>query len=410
MFENVIGQTKVIASIREQIQHDELPRAILLCGPAYSGKLTAALEVARVLACTAHPPGEWGCTCPACVQHRRLTHPHLLITGSRYFVQDIAACAEAMRSSPMDATVYLFVRSVQKLIRRFDPILWEGEETRLSKVLGHLEAIGDAMEGIEPGTPVPEGSDLDARITRVIDAAAKIVASMSSDNIPIHVVRNISSWARLSSPERGKVAILENADRMHDGSRNALLKILEEPPDTVTFILLSANPAALPATIRSRVRPYAFPERSEDDGRTVLQKIFRDTSGRVHSIRQYIMQNALLSNTGFEALARRFLELVVANESAQPEQSLEAIAAEVASTAGRDGHRYFLEELIGACRRILLSVRGGETGVVLPLSVLEAWSREIARHQRYMETLNMRPETVLQSLCLAMKEHHAEVH
>ena len=48
------------------------------------------------------------------------------------------------------------------------------------------------------------------------------------------------------------VVIFDGVESLSDEAANALLKTLEEPPDQVTFLLLSANEEALLATIRSR--------------------------------------------------------------------------------------------------------------------------------------------------------------
>lgn len=417
MFENIIGQQKVVAQLTQEVEADQVPQAILFHGPPYTGKLSTALELARVMSCN-QGAGEWGCSCATCVKHRTLDHPLTLMTGSRYFVQDIAACGEALKKTPMDATVYLFLRSVQKLLRRFDPVLWEGEENRLTRILPQLEAIREAVEGIRPGTALAEGDELERCIQRVLDCAVKIAASTASDNIPIHTIRNITYLAHLSSGNSRKVVILENAERMHDGSRNALLKVLEEPPPQLHFVLLTTNQAAIPATIRSRVRPYAFAERGPQDTSAVLSKIFRETDSRYTGIRHYVMQNALLSKSGFDMLARRFLELVLADEGEQPEKGLDAIAAELGETPAREGLRYFFEELAAACRRILLREYGEDRQASLPLSLLEQWQRELARHQRYVESLHMRGDLVLFSLWSAMRlqqkrqqrERYAQIH
>ncbi len=408
MFENIIGQQRVVELLRQQIETDQVPQAILFHGPPYAGKLSTALELARVLCCH-HGAGEWGCGCAACVQQRTLDHPLTLMTGSRYFVQDIAACGEALKKTPMNATVYLFLRSVKKLLRRFDPVLWEGEENRLTRILPQLEAIREAVDDLRPEAALPEGeqlaNQLEKRIQKVLEGAAKIAASTASDNIPIHTIRNITYLAHLSSGDSRKIVILENAERMHEGSRNALLKVLEEPPPQLHFLLLTTNQAAIPATIRSRVRPYAFSERGSEDTAAVLRKIFRETDERYSDIRHYIMQNALLSKSGFDMLARRFLELVLADEGVQPARGLEAITAELGQTPAREGVRYFFEELAAACRRILLREHGEDRQVSLPLSLLEQWQIELARHQRYVESLHMRSDVVLYSLWAAMRRH-----
>ena len=59
--------------------------------------------------------------------------------------------------------------------------------------------------------------------------------------------------------EGGKrVFVVEAAEAMRDESQNALLKTLEEPPEFVHLILLSAEPAALLETIASRCQPVDF--------------------------------------------------------------------------------------------------------------------------------------------------------
>lgn len=55
-----------------------------------------------------------------------------------------------------------------------------------------------------------------------------------------------------------KFIIIEDADRMSSGAANACLKTLEEPPSRTHFILISAEPDRLLATIRSRCQQMTF--------------------------------------------------------------------------------------------------------------------------------------------------------
>jgi DNA polymerase III subunit delta' len=55
-----------------------------------------------------------------------------------------------------------------------------------------------------------------------------------------------------------RVFLIEDADKLNDASSNALLKTLEEPPVTSHLILLTARPAALLPTIRSRCQVIRF--------------------------------------------------------------------------------------------------------------------------------------------------------
>jgi DNA polymerase-3 subunit delta' len=58
---------------------------------------------------------------------------------------------------------------------------------------------------------------------------------------------------------RGKVAILQEAERMNTAAANIFLKTLEEPPANTTLLLLTTRPYALLPTIRSRVLHFRFP-------------------------------------------------------------------------------------------------------------------------------------------------------
>ena len=56
----------------------------------------------------------------------------------------------------------------------------------------------------------------------------------------------------LPNEAAAKVYILPEADAMNVSAQNAFLKLLEEPPGFVSFLLCAANPLALLETVRSR--------------------------------------------------------------------------------------------------------------------------------------------------------------
>lgn len=81
-----------------------------------------------------------------------------------------------------------------------------------------------------------------------------------SKMIRVDQVRGLSARLSAKSQFGGfRVAIITPAERMNAAAANSLLKTLEEPgPDTV-LLLVSAQPASLPATVRSRCQQLAFP-------------------------------------------------------------------------------------------------------------------------------------------------------
>lgn len=73
--------------------------------------------------------------------------------------------------------------------------------------------------------------------------------------ITVDEVRRLSGFLHLSAPDGGRRAVIvDSADEMNPQAANALLKMLEEPPQGVTFLLVSHQPSALLPTIRSRCR------------------------------------------------------------------------------------------------------------------------------------------------------------
>ena len=280
MFENLLYQSAA-DFLANDIAHGNLPQALLLAGPAMSGKLTAALELARVLSCSGEPKGAWQCSCPSCIKHKSLTSPSVLLSGSRDCTLEISAAAKTLvravreQTSYLAAARYLFVRSVRKLTGRFNQVLWEGDE-KVSKIAALTSVIDEMLEELDPVRPLPELSALEKSAEALVAQCIKLESSFMYDSVPVSQIRRAASWARLTATEGKRVMIFERADRMQDSVRNALLKILEEPPSDTFFILTAERKNAVLPTILSRVRTYAFIERSPDRQREVVQRIFHE--------------------------------------------------------------------------------------------------------------------------------------
>jgi DNA polymerase-3 subunit delta' len=84
---------------------------------------------------------------------------------------------------------------------------------------------------------------------------ANLTGSALSADIRVDEVRRMKSFFALSAADGGRrVAIIDAADEMNTGAANALLKLLEEPPAEVTFLVIAHQPHRLLPTIRSRCR------------------------------------------------------------------------------------------------------------------------------------------------------------
>ena len=85
----------------------------------------------------------------------------------------------------------------------------------------------------------------------------------SANIIKIDQIRELEGFVFTGSHRNGnRVVLITEADAMNPASANALLKILEEPPVSVYFILVSSKTKSLLPTIRSRCRviPFGAPD------------------------------------------------------------------------------------------------------------------------------------------------------
>jgi DNA polymerase-3 subunit gamma/tau len=214
-----------------------------------------------------------------------------------------------LERSPGPAARYFFIRAAHKLLRRFDPELYAGEDARLAKALPHVRSI---MEGLDCLAPTGKADDEDAAkdANKLLPVCAKLEDLMPAVT-PVFQIRAMEYWARLAPLGKRKTIILEHTDSMLEVSRNALLKILEEPPERVVFVLTTTRRRAIMPTILSRVRSYRFHQRNEPDSRKVIERIFRESASASAAIPDYISRYRPASGNAIDELARDFVAALV---------------------------------------------------------------------------------------------------
>ena len=391
MFENILDHSEIVNTLKEDIRLKRLPSSLLFYGDIYTGKLTAALELARVLSCGLK--GEWTCKCPSCEQHRLLEAPGTVMLGNRYFIEEIEACADVLRRTRHLTGQYQFVRAIRKLTRRFDQQIWEGLENKLKGLSSELEQIEQIIDKIEPGATLPTEKKLDKLLLDAVKISNKIVKYITGDNVPINHIRNITYWTHTSFTGASKVIIIEGSDSMGEASRNALLKIIEEPPPSVYFILISSRKNKIIPTILSRVRSYNFRSRSDAEDRTILRRIFKEDSKEYKNLRDYFMGMKGINLSILRQYAYKSFDIILNAKDLDIEDFSELI--EIIN----DGSvlKVFLEEML-----ILLHVRipgylNSEESI--PLHILSKWNtlihNTIQNRMRYNQNTKLLFETLL---------------
>jgi len=359
MFENLVNQ-EAGKQLAADIKANRLPRAILLSGPEASGKLTAALETARILSCHQKPQGKWTCTCPSCLQHKALICSNLMLLGPRDCSLEISAAAKAfteahfINAKYIDAARYLFLRSVRKLTLRFNGILWEGD-SNLNKIGSIIEEINEKLEPLDFPRNLPDVNEVKKLCEDIAKLTAKLENDFLYDSIPINQVRNMESWSHIKSEEGKKTVIIENAERMQNSVRNALLKILEEPPEDVVFILLTSKRNSIMQTILSRVRTYNFLNRNEEGQREVIERVFHNMDFK-GGINEYLLTYLPVTPSELKTQARVFYNSVSSKQIC----NIEEIVKNCQSFYPRIELRIFLQYIIQFMKPLLKTQAGSE--------------------------------------------------
>lgn len=315
MFENLVNQ-EVTKELKSDIKKNLMPSALLYAGSHSSGKLTAALETTRILSCKGEKKGHWQCECTSCLQNKSLISSNLLLLGPRDCSLEILASKKTFleaisQNAPyLDATRYLFLRSIRKLTLRFNPILQKGEKD-INKIATILESINENLELLDFPRSLPPREELEKITISLEKNCKKLENEYLYDSIPVNQIRNMEEWAHIKTEDGKKTIIIENADRMQASVRNALLKILEEPPTDCVFILLSSKRNAIMQTILSRVRTYNFRDRTLEKQQDIIQRVFHNQTF-YGSINEYLLTFLPITPKEINEQAQIFYRSIVA--------------------------------------------------------------------------------------------------
>ena len=98
-----------------------------------------------------------------------------------------------------------------------------------------------------------------------------------SGQIKIDQIRAMQPFM-MHKPGRGKmrVAVIDSMDEINRNGANAMLKLLEEPPENTVVFLISSRPGRLPPTILSRCRVFRMQPLDHNDCRNALASILPD--------------------------------------------------------------------------------------------------------------------------------------
>lgn len=289
------------------LSEKRFPLVSLFSGPSYSGRMYASLRIAESLG------SDYAST---------------IVVSDREFGRIIPAAINLYREKKTYRAALFLKQTVSIFLSEFNGALLDSGSSSLKK---KFESAGNCNDLISRLPDIPE-KETDS-FCKALEKEVSAVMGKKTSTGPITVgqVRNIKEWCSTSSIEnKRKTVIIEGLENSLPASSNALLKILEEPPENTTFILISENISSIPMTILSRARVFNFKALDKDAVNHIFDSI-SVTPGFFSDFESFIWK---YSGTDEELLEKAAFELVTIGKTDVP-----SLAAELENSKSWD--RFF---------------------------------------------------------------------
>ena len=152
-------------------------------------------------------------------------------------------------------------------------------QDNIKKVLTNQLETGEIKQAYLFCGSAGTGKTTSARIfaNDVNEGKGKPIEIDGASNNGVDNIRSIIDDCRMKSLDsKYKVYIIDEVHMLSIGAFNALLKVLEEPPKGVIFILCTTDPHKIPATILSRLQRFDFKRIPQFDIVRRLEYILRE--------------------------------------------------------------------------------------------------------------------------------------
>lgn len=208
-FTQLLGQEELVKHFATQQKEERLPHALLLVGEDGSEAMPLALALTRLILCEETDGGGMPCgKCPSCKMIDKLEHPDLTLVYPVVRIDD-------------QTTSQDYFKQFQKLVashQRFTEMEWREMQDAKNKQLQIMVAEAERL---------------------------------------------LKTTSLRSFKSKHQVILMWMPEMMRTETSNKLLKLLEEPPTGVIFILVSHQPQKLLPTIVSRTQRVNVPSISE---------------------------------------------------------------------------------------------------------------------------------------------------
>ncbi len=316
-FQDFLGNTQTVTHLRESIRAQRFPHSLILAGPKGAGKYTLALMLAKAVNCLRPTESD----------------------GLPDFCGLCSNCTRIAGSANLEALV--------------------------------AEAV-EAREGLR---------ETDKRETRILIQTHPDVLIVPPDPpqllIKLGQVRQVIHVAYYRPPVESKrsFSIFTSSAFMKEAA-NSLLKVLEEPPEHTSLILLTENPQEMLPTIRSRAVIHRLGALATSDLEALLAKRRPELKPQDRALAARLVEGAVGRALSIDLAARQDALILLRTTLREPDYS-QLFHATESYRAGADGQEKTINLLraFGSLLEDLLLIVAGTQGLIRNLDLEDELAR-----------------------------------
>ncbi len=258
-FENTaVMQSRIAGVLERNIKDSLLPQSLLFAGHPGSGRLTTALDLAFYL-----------------TGDRRdiLRSASVIYFPSRPLSARVKAAVNIFSKDRSDASRLFLLETLRLVNMQYNAVLAPSMNSSTSSLFQKASATDEFLCSIEDRREITD-EDVKALESLRITGDEKYLygGKKNPSAVSIDQLRLIKEWMSFGSGE--KVVIIEDIESATEGAKNSILKMLEEPEEHFTIILVSSESQRIMETILSRVRKFNFPPLTEAKISSLLKSRF----------------------------------------------------------------------------------------------------------------------------------------
>lgn len=259
-FENLERtQPKIADELRNNIKNNLLPQSLLFNGKRGSSRLTGALDLAFYLT------GD---------DRNTLRTESVIYFPHRSLDARVKAAVNLFSSERTEKAKYFLLETLRLVNMQYNPVVvGESISQSMSSVFNEAGNLESFLKEIEDKSDITDKDVKTLNSFKILTNPKYLYWGKNSPtSVTIEELRSLKEWMMMGTNE--KVVIIEDIEAATEGAKNSILKMLEEPEEHFTIILLSSEGQKILETILSRVRKFNFSPLSRESINALIKERF----------------------------------------------------------------------------------------------------------------------------------------